>query len=370
MRGITKLRILLAAFSLSVLAAAPAQAQVQVPPGYPAGYADVIKAAQNQGRLRIYSSLDESSAKPLLDDFMAMYPGIKIEFSNLNSNELYNRVLSEGAAKQPTADLVWTGGMDQAGSLAVDGYVAAYASPEVPSLPKWSVWKDMVYGITAEPYVFLYNKKALSEELVPKSHEHLLQLVKEKPEVFRGKIILLDPARTSGLMMNIYDAVNMPNFFDLIRTLGANGMKLQTSNAAMIEKVSSGEALLAWNVDGAYVALQLAKNPSVGQVMPSDYTLIRSRAAFITKGAANPNAAKLMLDYLVSKRAQTLMANASKIFAAREDIDAETSGAALRKKLGPALRPLPISEELIERVMNDQKRVEFLKKFQDAMRGN
>ena len=359
---------LLTVLCIAVFATTPAVAQI--PAGYPTSYTDVIAAAKKEGQLRIYSSLDEASAKPLLDDFAKMYPGIEVEFSNLNSNHLYNRVLSEAAAKQPSADFVWTGGSDQAVSLAADGYVAEYASPEGPSLPQWAVWKNMVYGITAEPYVFLYNKRALQGSLVPQSHAQLLQLVKEEPDVFRDKVILLDPTRTTGLMMNIYDAVNMPNFFVLIRALAGNGMTLQTSNAAMIEKVSSGEAVLAWNVDGAYVAQQLTRNPSIGQVMPSDYTLVRSRAAFITKAAANPNTAKLMLDYLVSKRGQKLMADASKIYAAREDIEAETSSAMLRAKLGPALRPLPINEELIERVMNDEKRLDFLRKFQDAMRRN
>lgn len=342
----------------------------EIPAGYPASYAEIIAAAEKEGLLRIYSSLDESSAQPVLDEFRALYPGITLEYSNLNSTTLVNRVISEAAAQQESADFVWTSTADTGLQLAADGLVAEYDSPEIPGLPAAAVWKKMVFGVTADPLVFLYNKRQLEGDLVPQSHADLLRLVQEKPDVFRGKVLLLDPTRTSGLQANVYDALHMPDFWTLIKTLAANGMALQTSNGTMIEKVASGEAALAWNVEGSYAAVQLAKNPGVGVVMPSDYTLSRSRVVFLMKSAQHPNAARLFLDLLVSKRGQQLLADESKIYAIREDLSTEFSGAALRGKLGDALKPIPISEDLLERVMNDENRLAFVKQFQDAMRGN
>ena len=61
----------------------------------------------------------------------------------------------------------------------------------------------------------------------------------------------------------------------------------------MIERITSGEHLLGFNVIGSYVVLRQKKDPDLGLVYPSDYVLVMSRVAFITKNARRPNAAKL-----------------------------------------------------------------------------
>ena len=54
--------------------------------------------------------------------------------------------------------------MDLQVKLAADGYALTYASPEIPSLPKWAVWKDQAYGTTYEPITFVYNKRLVPAE--------------------------------------------------------------------------------------------------------------------------------------------------------------------------------------------------------------
>ncbi len=362
------MRLLIAGLAL-VAALLTGPASAQTPSSYPAGYADIVAGAKREAKLRVYATTDESSAQAMLADFQSLYPEIALDYSNLNSTELYNRVISESAAKQDSADMVWTGGMDTGMRLAADGYAAVYASPEVASLPKWAVWKDTAYGTTAEPLVFFYNKRLLPADAVPHSHAALLALAKAQPDLLRGKVTMLDPTRTAGLAQNVYDAGYMPAFWDLIRALAAIDLKLHTSSGAMIEKVSSGEYALAVNLFGAYAVLQVAKNPNVEMVLPTDYTLTSSRIAFVAKNAPHPNAARVFIDYLLSKRGQQLMADKAKLYPAREDVTGEITGLWVKTKLGDAAKPIPVSEELLDRVMNQPKRLAFIKRFQDAMRG-
>ena len=56
------------------------------------------------------------------------------------------------------------------------------------------------------------------------------------------------------------------------------------------------------------------------------------------KNARRPNAGKLFLDYLLSARAQTIMANQATLFSLREDVDGPHSAAALSKELGSRLK--------------------------------
>ncbi len=75
---------------------------------------------------------------------------------------------------------------------------------------------------------------------------------------------------------------------------------------------------------------------------------------FINKSAKNPNAAKLWLDYVLSKRGQTMIANESELFAIRADVKGETTSAELTKQLGAALKPIPVSAELLQLPRPDQ----------------
>lgn len=352
-----------------MLAGGAAFAQ-EVPAGYPADYDSIVKAGIEEGTLRVYSNTDAGSVQPLIAAFEAKFPGITVEYSDISSAELYNRVISEKAAAQPSADVVWTSGMDTGVRLAADGYAAEYASPETPNLPDWANWDNIAYGTTYEPLVFIYNNRLLPEDAVPKTHADLAALATGQPDLFNGKVTTYDPSRTLGLMLNMYDEVHWPDFWTALGSMGGAGMKIDASSGSMMEKVGSGEYLLAWNTIGSYVPALQRRNPSVGVVIPSDYTLVLSRVAFVSSSAEHPNAAKLFLDYLLSSEGQTLLMEKAELYSIRSDLKGDLTAAALAERIGDAIRPIPIGPDLLDRVMNEQNRVEFLRKFQGSLRAN
>ena len=50
----------------------------QVPAGYAATYEVTIRAAEDEGRLVVYSTTDTSVASFLIEDFQSMYPRIDV----------------------------------------------------------------------------------------------------------------------------------------------------------------------------------------------------------------------------------------------------------------------------------------------------
>src|SRR6478672_6888504 len=131
----------------------------QVPAGYPAGYADTIAAAKKEGKVVVYSTTDTAAASFLVKDFAVLYPGISVEYNDMNSTEVYNRFISEKAANAGSADVLWSSAMDLQIKLVNDGGALAYASPEIASLPSWAVWKNEAFGTTYEPLAIVYNKR-------------------------------------------------------------------------------------------------------------------------------------------------------------------------------------------------------------------
>ena len=66
--------------------------------------------------------------------------------------------------------------------------------------------------------------------------------------------------------------------------------------------------------------------------------MVTSRVAFISKGAKNPNAAKVFLDYLLSKRGQNIIANQADLYSLRSDIEGEATVQGVQKAIGDRAR--------------------------------
>lgn len=331
-------------------------------------YAADPAAAQKEGRLVVYSSTDSASAEPLLQDFKSLYPAIQVEYNDLNTTELYNRFVAEAAAGAGTADFLWSSAMDLQIQLIQNGSALAYASPEAEHLPKWAVWQNQAYGTTFEPVTMTYNKRLLPPDAAPSSHADFLKLLKDKAAVFKGKLATFDPEKSGvGFLMMTQDLKVFPQFWDLAKAMGAADVKVYSSTGAMLEKVSSGEHTLAYNIIGSYGLLRQQKDPSIGLVLPKDYTLAFSRIAFIPKGARHPNAGKLFLDYILSKRAQSIMANKALIYALRADVEGQATAANLTKELGKSLQPIEVGPGLLA-ALDKTKRLDFLKRWQEALK--
>jgi iron(III) transport system substrate-binding protein len=343
--------------------------QAQTPQGYPADYASIVEAAKKEGKVVIYATTDAVAANPLVKDFETLYPGIKVEYSDLNSTELYNRFIAEAAANNGTADVLWSSAMDLQVKLVADGLAATYPSPEIKALPKWAVWKDAAYGTTYEPITFVYNKRLVPEADVPKDHTDLLKLLNAKPDFYKGKITAYDPERSGvGYLFCNEDIKDFPQAWDLFKAMGKAQAKLYTSAGAMMERVTSGEHLIAYGIFGSYALGRSKKDPNLGIILPKDYTMVTSRVAFISSKARNPNAGKLFLDYIVSKRGQDIIANKADLYSLRSDVDGEATIKGVSQLIGDKARPVPIDQTLLDN-LDQTKRLAFLSKWQQAKKG-
>ena len=136
----------------------------------------------------------------------------------------------------------------------------------------------------------------------------------------------------------------------------------------MMERISSGENLFGFNIFNSYAALRAKKDPSIGIVLPKDYTLVLSRVMFASRTAKNPNAAKLWVDFILSKRGQTIIANQAELGSIRADVEGEMTVAGYTKLLGNNAKPIPVSADLLG-FLDQTKRLDFIKQWQAAMKG-
>ena len=346
--------VLLAAFGS--LQAAAAQ-----PEGYPGAYGAIVSAARDEGKVVVYSTTDLSAVAALIRDFEKVYPSVRVEYNDLNSTELHQRFLAETAAHQPSADVLWSSAMDLQMKLANDDFAARYKSPEAAALPEWAVWRETAYGTTFEPAVFVYNKHFVTGADIPQTHADFIKLLTTQRGKYTGNVTTYDVERSAvGFLFATQDSRIQTRFWDLVHALGANAIEEEVNTSVMVQRIASGKDYLGYNLIGSYALTRARRDPAIGVVLPKDYTLVMSRIALISKTASHPNAARLWLDYLLSRRGQQQLAERSELFTIRNDLPGEFTAAALRDTLGSSLKAITVGPSLL--VFQDRaKQQEFLR---------
>ena len=331
------------------------------PDGYPAAYGKIISAARDEGKVVVYSSTDASAVAALIRDFELLYPGVKVDYNDLNTAELHNRYIAETAAKRPSADVLWSSAMDLQVKLANDNYAERYKSPEVGSLPDWAVWRDSAFGTTFEPAVFVYNKRFVTGNDIPQTHADFARLMSTQRDKYAGNVITYDVEKSAiGFLFATQDLRLQTGFWDLVKELGTNTVELETNTSVMVQRIASGKDYLGYNLIGSYALTRARRDPLIGVVLPKDYTLVMSRIAVLSRTAAHPNAGKLWLDYLLSKRGQALLSARSELFSIRSDVPGEFTAATLRQTLGGALKAITVGPALLV-FLDQSKKQDFLR---------
>lgn len=300
----------------------------------------------------IYSNTGDTEIGPALAAFSRANPTLRVTFRRQNSAEIYTRYLAESAAGRSTADLVWSSAMDLQIKLINDGYAQTFVTPDKAHLPPWAIWKDQGYGVTAEPIVFVYDRRRLSEAEVPRSHGQLRAFLER--DASRGAVATFDPTRSGvGFLYYSQDRLASADTLALTRAIGATKPKLYESTATLLEGLSRGETLLGYNVIGSYALEEQRRNPNLRVIFPSDYTLVMSRIAFVSAKARHPNAAKLFLDFMLSLEGQTLLARNS-FTPVRTDL----GGAGVPGPDAAVARPIEVGPALLANL--DQMRREHM----------
>lgn len=198
--------------------------------------------------------------------------------------------------------------MDLQEKLINDGFSMSYTTPEMAALPAWAHWQDLGYGVTLEPIAFVYNSRYLTAAEMPRTHAGLNAMLSSQPDRFSGKVAAYDPEKSEvGMLLFSQDIRVTRDSWNLFDRLGADNAQLYTTSRDMLANVLNGKQWLGYDVIASY-AVELQKtHPELVIVYPTDYVLDLSRVGFVTAQARHPNAAKLFLNFLLSREGQSIL---------------------------------------------------------------
>lgn len=284
---------------------------VPVPDYYPADYAGMVEASRTEAGIIIYSNMADNNWAPLLEGFNAQYPWIKVETLDLGSGTVHSRWEAEAGSGSRSADILVSGANDRWASYGVEGdQMLAYASPELAKLPEFANPYPGVNVLSADPLVITYNAALLSEDKRPTGLKSLVEDAVADPGTFDGKITTYDAARNSFGLAAWWNYMNVKGeegWADL-RQIGPM-IRGETSGGPMNEKIATGEYVVGIAVSGITIFPRLEQpgGEILGFSFPDDGTIMMLRGMGIPESAANPNSAKLFVDYALSHEGQTLV---------------------------------------------------------------
>jgi iron(III) transport system substrate-binding protein len=249
---------------------------------------DVIDGARKEGKVLLYTSLTIHEIDQMAGPFAKKYPFLKVESFRGNNLQLLQKITIEARAGRPQVDVLQFGGFEawqlQKLGLLHDNYKdpAGY----------WTT-------LYANYLVLGFNPKMVSAADIPKKWEDLLD------SKWKGDKLALD--RDNGVWyggLALYWGKEKADKF--MRALADQQPTMRKGHTLIATLMSSGEFPLGL-VFAHRVEEMKAKGINSIEWIPLDPIVATPSVIGIGKNAPHSNAAKLFVDFFLSKEGQTIL---------------------------------------------------------------
>ncbi len=267
----------------------------------------LVAAARKEGRVVWYTTLIvDQFVRPLADAFEKKY-GVKVDYVRADMTEVGLRVLNEGRAGQMLADVF--DGFSQVVSLDQAGFVEHWLPDGIEQRFPKELYDPAKRWVGSNLYVLTpgFNTDQIPKGTQPQTFEDLLD-----PK-WKGRIVWssnVSPSGAAGFVGLVLLHMGDEKGMDYLRRFARQniaGVKLAAR--AVLDQVIAGEYAIALQIFNNHPGISAAKGAPVDwiKLQPS---LAALSAVSITKPAPHPNAAKLLVDFLVSSEGQEIFRRA------------------------------------------------------------
>ncbi len=269
-----------------------------------------VEGAKKEGQVVFYASMEVQSAQRLTAQFEKKYPFLKVDATRIGSERMATRLVAEAQARKVRADVVHQSGFDFYGVLQ-KGIFEPYNSPQRAGLP--AEYKDDkgLWAIDSSTLnVIGYNTRQVAAANLLRSFWDLTD-----PK-WKGQM-LMDENESKWMagMMTYYGEARV---IDLLRKLAAQDIQFRTGHTLIQTLVAAGERPIA-AVAFANGVERLKKEGAPIDWVAAEPIIALTFGLALVKDAPHPNAAKLFIDFVLSKEGQEVIAD-SMYYSARRDV--------------------------------------------------
>jgi iron(III) transport system substrate-binding protein len=265
----------------------------------------LVEGAKKEKKLVFYTTMDLPQCIEVVRDFAQKYPFLDLELHPLEAETMVKRIQNEARDGVSTWDvLLGGGGLFQ--PLLEANLVVPYHSPQREAVSEalndsagfWS-------GYYINPYVLGYNTTVVKEEEIPKSYDALLE------SRWRGNRIAID-STAHGLLRGLAAAWSEEKAVAYLKRLAEQQPVMARASIMAVDSLHTGN-----------VAMVIARAPVIQGYKkklqsPIDWVSLEPTVAqidvvMLSAQSPHPNAARLFVDFALSKEGQGALASIQQI---------------------------------------------------------
>lgn len=268
--------------------------------------------AKSEGKVLLYSSLSTGDTRELQKIFEKKYPGVDLEIYRTGGPKILQKIMAEHRTGNDIADVVMTKG-DVIYILLQEKLLAQFNSRERNAYdeqfkdPKGH-WTDVYPTV----HSIAYNTAMVAKSDIPRHYKDLLAPKwKKKIGLNTNNFMFL------YAMMDLY---GKEDGMEYLKKLAAQDPQVRTGGTLTATLVSAGEFPLAVSINANNVENVKQKGGPVDWAKVEDPLYADLHPVAVMEHASHPNAARLFVEFVISKEGQTVIRNLGRI-PARKDVE-------------------------------------------------
>jgi iron(III) transport system substrate-binding protein len=269
----------------------------------------LVEGAKKEGKLVWYATMAIDGAKPLLDAFVKEYPFIKAELVRLGgSTQLMTRTMTETRAGHWLFDVTQGTSMPL---LVKQNIIAPYVSAERDAfISEYKDSQGFWTGIYVTNLVLMYNTNLVTAWDIPKDYSDLLD-----PK-WKGKM-MMEPSDYDwyGTLVATWGQSKTTEY---MRQLARQEPTWRNGHGLIPRLVAAGESPLGWAFNYR-VELMKKQGAPVDWVDTFNPIFAEVNGIGLSAKPTNPNAAKLFINFVLSRRGQGIVREMQRV-PARSDV--------------------------------------------------
>jgi len=261
----------------------------------------MVAAAEKEGKVVWYSSVDVKVGEATAKAFRAQYPKIDIEVERAGSERIFQRINQEYQSNIKNVDVVNSSDASHFLFWKQQKWLAAHTPPDALKYP--------AQGRDPEGYYFSWratlspmgiNTNLVKDADAPKGYQDLLD-----PK-WKGKLVKAHPSYSGTALTGTYALVKALGW-DYLEKLSKNGVQQLQSTTAPPKTLASGERAVMVDGNEYNMFIEIQNRSPVKIIYAVEGTPFVSSPTAIFAGAPHPNAARVLQNFMYTAKAQQLL---------------------------------------------------------------
>lgn len=297
--------------------------------------------------LTVYSPHGPEQLALFEERFEAANPGVDVQWVDMGSQEVLDRVRSERANAQGD---VWYGGPAMFfARAAAEDLLEPYRPSWADAVPPEAQGAgDLFFGVYRTPAVIAFNSEAVTREEAPQDWDDILA-----PR-WKGTVLIRDPL-ASGTMRMIFGMVMYRGIertggtdagYDWLRRLDGQTKDYVLNPALLYQRLARQEGTVTlWNLPDVLRVRE--QGFPLDYVLPASGTPVLIDAIAVIKGTGQPQLARAFVEYIGSLEGQLIAARQAFRNLTRTDVPVDSLPEWL-VRVSNELRPMELDWALLE----------------------